>query len=77
MPPTKEGVSELLRNYKNNGREWSKKGEPIKVKGHDFIDKKLGKVTPYGVYDIGKNEGWVSVGISADTAEFSVNTIRT
>src|SRR3990167_4023631 len=68
---------ENIGNYKNNGREWSKKGEPIKVKGHDFIDKKLGKVTPYGVYDIGKNEGWVSVGISADTAEFSVNTIRT
>ena len=68
---------ENIGNYKNNGREWSHKGEPIKVKGHDFIDKKLGKVTPYGVYDIGKNEGWVSVGVSADTAEFSVNTIRT
>lgn len=67
---------ENVGNYKNNGREWSQKGCPTEVKGHDFPDKKLGKVTPYGVYDIGRNEGWVSVGISADTAEFAVNSIR-
>lgn len=68
---------ENLGAYKNNGREYCKKGEPVKVKCHDFPDKRLGKVVPYGIYDIGKNKGWVSVGISADTAEFSVNSIRT
>lgn len=68
---------ENIGNYKNNGQEYAPKGKPIPVKGHDFIDKKLGKVVPYGIYDIGKNAGWVSVGISADTAEFAVNTIRT
>ena len=67
---------ENIGNYKNNGREWSQQGSPTEVKGHDFPDKKLGKVTPYGIYDIGRNEGWVSVGISADTAEFAVNSIR-
>lgn len=68
---------ENIGNYKNNGREYSKKRTPIKVKGHDFIDKKLGKVIPYGVYDIGQNKGWVSVGISSDTAQFAVNSIKT
>ncbi|MCP4483042.1 MAG: ISAzo13 family transposase [Flavobacteriaceae bacterium] len=68
---------ELIGNYKNSGKEYMPKGKPIKVKGHDFIDKKLGKIAPYGVYDIGKNKGWVSIGISSDTAEFAVNTIRT
>ena len=68
---------ENIGNYRNNGREYAEKGTPIEVKGHDFIDKKLGKVVPYGIYDIGKNKGWVSVGISADTAQFAVNTIRT
>ena len=68
---------ENIGNYKNNGQEYAPKGKAIKVKGHDFIDKKLGKVVPYGVYDIGKNKGWVSVGISSDTAKFAVNTIRT
>ncbi len=66
-----------IGEYKNNGQELCKKGQPIKVKTHDFPDKRLGKVAPYGVYDIGKNKGWVSVGISADTAEFAVNSIRT
>ena len=60
-----------------NGREYTPKGTPIKVKGHDFVDKNLGKVVPYGIYDIGKNKGWVSVGISSDTAQFAVNAIRT
>ena len=68
---------ENIGNYKNNGQEFAKKATPIKVNGHDFPDKKLGKVVPYGVYDIGKNKGWVSVGISSDTAEFAVNAIRT
>lgn len=68
---------ENLGEYKNNGREYAKKGTPIKVKTHDFPDAALGKAVPYGVYDIGRNDGWVSVGISSDTAEFAVNTIRT
>jgi transposase len=68
---------ELIGNYKNHGLEYSKKDQPIKVNDHDFPDARLGKVVPYGVYDIGKNKGWVSVGISADTAQFAVNTIRT
>jgi hypothetical protein len=68
---------ENIGNFKNGGAELCKKGTPIKVNDHDFPDKKLGKVVPFGVYDIGKNNGWVSVGISADTAEFAVNAIRT
>ncbi len=68
---------ENIGNYKNNGEEYSPKGKPIKVETHDFPDKLLGKVVPYGIYDIGKNKGWVSVGISSDTAEFAVNAIRT
>jgi hypothetical protein len=67
---------ENIGEYKNNGREYAPKGKPIEVKGHDFIDKNLGKVAPYGVYDIGQNKGWVSVGISSDTAEFAVNALR-
>lgn len=67
---------ENIGEYKNNGREYSPKGKPIEVKGHDFVDKNLGKVAPYGIYDIGQNKGWVSVGISSDTAEFAVNAIR-
>ncbi len=68
---------ELIGNFKNNGQEYRKKKSPLQVNGHDFPDPRLGKVVPYGVYDIGKNKGWVSVGISADTAQFAVNTIRT
>lgn len=68
---------ENIGNYKNKGQEYSQKGKPIAVNTHDFPDKKLGKVAPYGVYDIGRNEGWVSVGISSDTARFAVNSIRT
>lgn len=67
---------ENLGEFKNNGQILCKKQEPIEVNSHDFPDKNLGKVVPYGVYDIGKNKGWVSVGISSDTAEFAVNTIR-
>jgi transposase len=67
---------ENIGNYKNKGEEYHKHGQAPKVKVYDFIDKKLGKVSPYGVYDIGLNKGWVSVGISSDTAQFAVNTIR-
>ena len=67
---------ENIGNFKNNGKEYRKKGDPIKVNGHDFPDKQLGKVAPYGVYDIDKNIGWVSVGISSDTAKFAVQSIR-
>ena len=68
---------ENLGNFKNGGAELCKKGRPVEVDVHDFPDKKLGKVIPFGVYDIGKNNGWVSVGVSADTSEFAVNAIRT
>ena len=67
---------ELVGLFKNAGREWQKQGEPVAVNLHDFPDPKLGKVAPDGVYDIGRNEGWVSVGISHDTAQFAVAAIR-
>ena len=67
---------ELVGNFKNNGREWQPKGKPVKVNGHDFPIPGLGKATPYGVYDVADNSGYVSVGISADTADFAVNAIR-
>jgi hypothetical protein len=67
---------ENIGNYKNGGKEWQEKGKNTQVLAHDFPDTTLGKVAPYGVYDIGKNQGWVSVGISSDTAAFAVNTIR-
>jgi hypothetical protein len=67
---------ENIGNYKNGGREYHRKGAAPRVKVHDFKDKKLGKVAPYGIYDIGQNEGFVNVGISRDTAEFAVNSIR-
>ena len=67
---------ELVGNYKNEGQELRPKYDPEEVNGHDFPDPLLGKVSPYGVYDIENNQGWVSVGLSHDTAEFSVNTIR-
>ncbi len=68
---------ELIGNYKNAGSEWFPKGEAPNVKVYDFIDKELGKAVPYGVYDVAQNDGWVSVGISKDTAAFAVNSIRT
>jgi len=67
---------ELIGNYKNGGKEWLPEGTPRTVKVHDFMDKKLGKAIPYGIYDIAKNKGFVSVGIDNDTAEFAVQTIR-
>jgi len=68
---------EMVGPYKNEGRELRPKGDPEEVNVHDFVDKKKGRAAPYGVYDLHKNEAWVSVGISHDTAEFSVQTIRT
>ena len=68
---------ELVGNFKNGGSDYRPKGDPQRVKVHDFADKTLGKVAPYGVYDLAANEGWVSVGIAADTAEFAVQSIRT
>jgi Rhodopirellula transposase DDE domain len=68
---------ELVGEFKNGGSDYRPKGEPRHVKVHDFEDKALGKVVPYGVYDVAADEGWVSVGITADTAEFAVAAIRT
>jgi transposase len=67
---------ELVGNYKNAGREWEPEGQPQQVKSKDFPDKQLGKVSPYGVYDLTTNEGWVNVGITHDTAAFAVESIR-
>jgi hypothetical protein len=67
---------ELIGNYKNGGRELAASGNPILVNTHDFADKELGKAIPYGIYDVGRDEGWVSVGISADTAQFAVAAIQ-
>ena len=66
---------ELIGPYRNAGREWRAKGQPEKVKVHDFIDRELGKAIPYGVYDLTANAGWVSVGVDHDTAEFAVHTL--
>ena len=67
---------ELIGKYKNNGQEWKPKDSPIEVLSHDFPDPKVPKAVPYGVYDIGKNVGWVNVGTDADTAEFAMESIR-
>jgi len=67
---------ELIGDFKNAGREWHPQGQPEPVRVHDFIDDELGKVAPYGVYDVTANVGWVSVGIDHDTAEFAVQSIR-
>lgn len=67
---------ELIGDFKNAGREWQPAGTPEEVRVYDFIDPELGKVAPYGVYDVTGNTGWVSVGIDHDTAEFAVESIR-
>ena len=67
---------ELVGSFKNGGRELRPQGSPELVNVHDFIDPKLGRAVPYGVYDITKNVGWVSVGTDHDTAAFAVNAIR-
>jgi hypothetical protein len=67
---------ELVGTYKNPGREWQPQGEPEQVNSHDFLDEELGRVSPYGIYDIGGDTGWVNVGVSADTAEFAVASVE-
>ena len=67
---------ELVGDFKNGGRELRPKGQPEQVRVHDFVDPELGRATPYGIYDLGRNSGWVSVGMDHDTAEFAVETIR-
>lgn len=67
---------ELIGDFAQKGREWQPKGKPVAVRTHDFVDAELGKAAPYGAYDISHNEAWVSVGISADTAPFAVESIR-
>jgi len=67
---------ELIGNFKNKGKELRPKKDPINVNVYDFVDKELGKVNPYGIYDIFRNEGWVNVGIDHDTASFAVESIR-
>ncbi len=66
---------ELVGDFKNGGREWQPKGKPEEVRVHDFLDKKLGKAIPYGVYDLAANQGWVSVGIDHDTAQFATAAV--
>lgn len=67
---------EMVGNFKNSGSEWRKKGDPRKVEDHDFLTNAIGMAIPYGAYDIGLNEGFVNVGVTKDTAEFAVNSIR-
>ena len=67
---------ELVGDFKNNGQEWRPEGEPEEVRVHDFPIKELGRVSPYGIYDLAENAGWVNVGIDHDTAEFAVASIR-
>jgi len=68
---------ENVGNYANGGSEWQPTGQPTEVNMHDFPDKTKGKVAPYGIYDLARNDGWVNVGIDHDTAAFAVNGIRT
>jgi transposase len=67
---------ELVGDFRNPGREWHHRGVPEEVRAKDFPDKQLGKAIPEGVYDLGRNEGWVSVGIDHDTAEFAAASLR-
>jgi hypothetical protein len=67
---------ELVGNFKNAGQEWRPQGQAEEVRVHDFQDPELGKVIPYGVYDLANNQGWVSLGIHRDTAQFAGRTIR-
>jgi hypothetical protein len=67
---------ELVGDFRNGGREWRPQGEPENVRVHDFVDPKLGKAIPYGVYDVTNNQGWVNVGIDHDTAYFAAGSIR-
>ena len=68
--------NELVGDFKNNGRELRPHGDPEKVRIHDFVIPELGRANPYGIYDIARNTGWVSVGVDHDTAAFAVESIR-
>ncbi len=72
----KEQIGDFKNGFKNGGREYQPRGKPEQVRTHDFIDPELGKVAPYGVFDLTANVGWVNVGIDHDTAEFAVQSIR-
>ncbi len=65
-----------MGDFSNGGREYQPQGCPEEVRVHDFMDKRLGKAIPYGVYDVTQNCGWVSVGVGHDTAEFAVTTVQ-
>jgi hypothetical protein len=67
---------ELIGDFRNSGREWRRRGHPEEVRAKDFPDKQLGKAIPEGVYDLGRNEGWVSVGVDHDTAAFAAESLR-
>jgi len=67
---------EKIGDFRPVGKEYRPQGQPLPVRVYDFIDRRLGKVTPYGIYDMGRNHGFVNVGVSADTAEFAVNSLR-
>ena len=67
---------ELVGNFKNHGKEWHQKATPLEVNAYDFLTDSQGVAIPYGVYDMGTNKGWVNVGITKDTAEFAVQSIR-
>ena len=68
---------ELIGDFANGGQEWQPQGAPEPVRTHDFLDKQLGRAIPYGVYDLGENNAWVSVGVDHDTPTFAVQAIRT
>jgi hypothetical protein len=76
MDPADTKKKELVGDFKNKGRTWRPKGKPEPVRIHDFIDKELGKEVPSGVYDIAANNGWISIGVTYDTAEFAVASIQ-
>jgi hypothetical protein len=67
---------ELVGPYKNGGQEWQPPGQPEQVNVHDFVDKQVGKAIPYGIYDVGRNAGWVNVGQDHDTAQFAIESLR-
>jgi hypothetical protein len=67
---------ELVGNFKNGGKEWHPQGNPEEVNVYDFLSMAQGRATPYGIYDIGRNDGWVNVGVDKDTAAFAVESIR-
>jgi len=67
---------ELVGDFKNGGQEWQPKGRPAEVRVHNFLQQAVGRVSPYGVYDLARNEGWVNVGIDHDTATFAVESMR-